>query len=86
MRLQDWAPLAGGVMILVFLGIGGEQTDVLAHMLGFTAGLCVGAFMAQTDRCWREKKSLQTLYGCLAIGVVALAWALAILRASQIPH
>src|SRR5206468_8994785 len=32
--LRDWAPIAGGIMLLAFLGFGDRQTDILAHVFG----------------------------------------------------
>ena len=40
--LRDWIPLAGGVTLLVFLGLSGAKTDILGHILGFGFGIAVG--------------------------------------------
>lgn len=40
--LRTWLPLAAGVMLLAFLGFGGEQTDIGAHIAGFTVGIAGG--------------------------------------------
>ena len=40
--IRRWAPLAGGVMLLVFLGTSGERTDVGAHVAGFAVGGLIG--------------------------------------------
>ncbi|NDY42665.1 rhomboid family intramembrane serine protease [Dissulfurirhabdus thermomarina] len=36
-------PVVAGVVLLAFLGTGGERTDVTAHLFGFLAGLAAGA-------------------------------------------
>src|SRR5690606_29038048 len=38
-----WVPLAAGLILLGFLGAGGERTDVLAHGWGFFAGAILGS-------------------------------------------
>lgn len=36
------APLGGGLMLLAWLGTGGQQVDLLGHLLGFASGLALG--------------------------------------------
>lgn len=76
-----WAPLVGGVLLLGWLGTSGEDTNVMAHLLGFACGAVAGLAVART----RVERALarvpQWVGGVLAIGVVVLGWALA-LRAS----
>ena len=45
--LRDWAPIAGGIMLLAFLGFGDGQTDILAHIFGFLSGICLGGLLAR---------------------------------------
>jgi rhomboid protease GluP len=40
--LKRWSPLIGGVLLLAFIGVGGERTDVGAHVTGWLAGLAIG--------------------------------------------
>jgi membrane associated rhomboid family serine protease len=72
--LHNWAPLAGGVMLLTFLGLSGEQTDVLAHVFGFLAGLGLGSLLAWMDRPWPKDRALQRVCAWTAVATVALAW------------
>jgi rhomboid protease GluP len=37
-----WAPLVAGLFLLGFTGVGGENTDVLAHLTGFVTGTATG--------------------------------------------
>jgi membrane associated rhomboid family serine protease len=80
-RLRDWAPLAGGVMLLALLGFGEGQTDILAHVFGFAAGVCAGLLPLWRDRDWAADRRAQHVAGWLASGFVAVAWLCAILAA-----
>jgi len=78
-RINRWVPLAGGVALLAFLGMSGEQTDILAHVAGFAAGCLFGlAFGAL------EARRLLAPWHRHALGIAAallfcLAWTLALL-------
>ena len=71
-----WAPLVAGVILLGFTGAGGERTDVLAHLTGFAMGALAGVAHA----AFRVPRgpAAQWVSGLLAIGVLVLAWALAL--------
>jgi rhomboid protease GluP len=77
--MRRWAPLGGGLMLLVFIGVGGERTDVWAHALGFLAGVGIGAALAQL--AWRipHGPRAQAAYALAALALIALAWLLAVL-------
>ena len=76
--LRRWAPLAGGVMLLAFLGFSGERTDILAHVLGFAMGLAGGLGLGRFERNWAADLVFQFKCGAFAIGSIVLAWAVAI--------
>lgn len=76
---RDWLPLAGGAMLLAFLGFSGEQTDILAHVFGFAAGVGAGWLLVWTNGGWRESNPVQRNSAWAAAGVVALAWVWGIL-------
>lgn len=40
--INRWVPLAGGVALLAFLGMGGERTDIVAHIAGLGSGSLFG--------------------------------------------
>jgi membrane associated rhomboid family serine protease len=76
--LRDWAPLAGGVMLLAFLGFSEGQTDILAHVFGFVSGVCLGAILVWQDRSWLTDRPLQVKSACAATAIIAISWFCAI--------
>ena len=42
--VRRWAPLGGGIMLLVFLGFSGERTDIGAHVAGFAMAASWASF------------------------------------------
>ncbi len=79
-RAIDWrrslAPIFAALAMLAFTGLAGENTDVVAHLMGFAAGLGCGAVSAGFD-IRRLGSIWQLLCGASAISLVASAWALA---------
>jgi membrane associated rhomboid family serine protease len=76
--LRRWAPLAGGVMLLVFLGFSGERTDIGAHVAGFAMGGVMGFALAPAAACLAHYPCAQWVAGALACGLFSLAWLLAL--------
>jgi membrane associated rhomboid family serine protease len=76
--LRDWAPIAGGIMLLAFLGFGDGQTDILAHVFGFVSGVGLGFLLAWFNRSWPENSRSQLWSVWATAGIVALAWLWAI--------
>ena len=72
--LNNWTPLAGGLALLAFLGLSGENTDILAHVLGFGSGVAAGWVLARWDRDWTADWGLQWTCAGIAGAVVASAW------------
>jgi len=72
-----WAPLVGGVLLLGWLGTAGENTDVIAHVLGFACGALVGWFAATPIATRLIARAPQCVAGLAALGLVVLAWLLA---------
>jgi rhomboid protease GluP len=76
--LRRWAPLGAGIMLLAFLGFGGERTAVGAHVAGFAVGVLIGLALAHAGDRVPQGPRAQRLYGALAAGLCALAWLLAL--------
>ena len=73
---RNFAPVFAGIALLAFTGIGDENTDVVAHFMGFIAGTLLGMGAASFD-LRRLGRSGQYLSGGLALGLLAMAWYLA---------
>lgn len=76
--LRRWAPVAAGIMLLAFLGFGGERTDYWAHIWGFVAGVGIGLFVARSDSMDPHNRRHQRLAGQACVGLVAVAWLMAV--------
>ena len=79
-RALRWAPLVAGIVLLGWLGSAGEQTDLIAHALGFMVGVLIGAVAAlpAVERALRRVP--QWLAGLGALASIALAWSCALLN------
>ena len=77
--LRYWAPLGGGLMLVAYLGFGGGNTDIGAHVFGFFAGMAGGWWLSRKDRSWfgDEARQLQGLK--LASALLAVSWGLALM-------
>jgi membrane associated rhomboid family serine protease len=76
--LRRWAPIGAGIMLLAFLGFGGERTDVGAHVAGFAVGVAIGLTLADAGGWVPQGPRAQRIYGVLTCGLFALAWLLAL--------
>ena len=72
--LRNWTPVAGGLALLAFLGLSGENTDILAHVLGFGSGIAAGLLLVRWDRDWAVDRGLQWKCAGTAGAVVVFAW------------
>lgn len=77
-RIRRWMPLAAGSMLLAYLGFGGEQTDVGAHMAGFVIGGGLGLALGRWTQLVPQGRLAQRIYALLASALLALAWLLAL--------
>jgi membrane associated rhomboid family serine protease len=75
-----YAPVFGGVALLALLGAGDEHVDVLAHALGFMAGVLTGWLYSRLGVPRSRGRGVQRAFGACALALVALAWALALRR------
>lgn len=76
--LRDGAPLVGGIALLAFLGFSGENTDILAHVLGFGSGIATGWVLTRWNHDWPANRSLQWKCASTAGVIMAGAWFAAI--------
>ena len=78
-RLERWAPLIGGVLLLSFLGTGGGRTDVPAHIFGFLCAVPFGALCGKLGDGVVSTPRAQFMFGLAALAVLAISWALALM-------
>jgi len=76
--LRRWSPVAAGIMLLAFLGVGGERTDIGGHVGGFVAGIGLGFTTAYLPERLRASARLQIGCAAGAVGILAVAWLAAI--------
>jgi len=67
-------PLAAGIVVLLFLGIGGERTDVAAHLFGFAWGLPLGLAGAWLHPHTRKLPANGGILHAATLGLLAAAW------------
>jgi len=81
----DWrrhlAPVAAALALLAFTGVEGENTDILAHVFGFSTGAVCGRLCARSD-ARRLGRRVQRVAGGAAALIAFGAWSLACLAAS----
>ena len=82
MSMARWTPLISGLILLGYLGAGGERTDVLAHVAGFGSGLVLGVICARLRLQERCGPRTQTILGVAALAILVLSWGLALTRAT----
>jgi rhomboid protease GluP len=76
--LRRWSPVAGGIMLLAWVGFGGERTDVGAHVAGFAAGLCIGLVLTRVPPARLHARRPQLLCGIAAVTLFGIGWSLAL--------
>jgi len=77
--INRWLPLAGGVALLAFLGMGGGRTDIFAHVAGFAAGCLFGALYGLLEHRLRPLARYQLALGLGAYALFVLAWVRALM-------
>lgn len=73
-----WAPLIASVFLLALTGTGGENTDVVAHVTGFGAGVGLGLLYGRIAPERLDRTGLQWTAGATAVAIVAVAWVYAL--------
>jgi len=72
-----WGPILAGFVLLSYLGMSGERTDVVAHVTGFASGAALGFAYGGRGRPFRPGRRAQLWLGAATTAVIALAWMLA---------
>ncbi len=70
-------PIIGGFALLMFTGTGDENTDIGAHLMGFVCGFAAGITLTLIGKM-PSPPHIQRMAGGLALGLVALAWFVAL--------
>jgi len=73
-----WGPLVAGVVLLGWLGSAGESTDLVAHAMGFTMGIIIGALAALPQVERNLDRVPEWFAGVAAVAAVVVAWACAL--------
>jgi len=73
-KLRHWTPVTGGLALLVFLGFSGENTDIIAHVMGFGSGLVAGLVLSKWGRDRASDPGVQWICGAAAGLMVVAAW------------
>jgi rhomboid protease GluP len=76
--IRRWAPIGAGIMLLAFLGFGGERTDIGAHVMGFAVGAATGFALGRIGRRVPYGPDAQQVYGVMVCGLLLLAWVMAL--------
>jgi membrane associated rhomboid family serine protease len=76
--LRRWKPLIAGVTLLAYLGVGGERTDVGGHFAGFAVGAVFGLGLYLAGPRIPKGLAAQWAFGAAALGLLALAWIMAL--------
>lgn len=71
-------PLIAGVILLGFLGAGGERTDVVAHVTGFASGCLLGLGLGKIPERRFDSRALQLATGAFTLATLAVAWMFAL--------
>ena len=60
--------------LLAFLGFSGENTDIVAHVMGFGSGLVTGFVLPRWGHDWTSDRGVQWICSGTAGLTVVAAW------------
>jgi rhomboid protease GluP len=75
---RRYAPLIGAGVLLAYIGTGDGQTDAVAHLTGFMAGLLAGAAYDLRRPRWLDSPVIQLGAGAGTLATLAACWWLAV--------
>ena len=70
--------MIGGVWLLAWFGTGDADTDIVAHLTGFLAGLGLGVVLGMLPGVLRPAPALQFVAAGLSLLLLFSSWRLAI--------
>ena len=73
---RGFAPVFAAIALFAYTGIGGENTDVLAHLTGLACGFLLGLWVAKY-RLQLVGVAAQRFFGVVAAAIVLGAWLVA---------
>jgi rhomboid protease GluP len=76
--IRRWAPIGAGIMLVAFLGFGGERTDIGAHVAGFGVGAAMGFSLGRAGDRMPHGPDAQQVYGVIVCAILLLAWLMAL--------
>ena len=71
--------------MLSYLGTGGVRTDVAAHVMGFLSGALFGGIYGKLGHRIMFARRVQVFLGLVALGVLAVAWSIALSSSASQP-
>jgi len=75
---RRYAPLIGALVLLAYIGTGDAQTDAVAHLTGFIAGMFAGAAFDVRRPRWLQSPAVQGAAGLGTLALLAACWWLAV--------
>lgn len=72
--VKRWSPLAAGLVLLAWTGIGGERTDVFAHVWGLISGVLLGAAAGRIPPAVLDRREVQAVAAAVCLGILVLSW------------
>lgn len=72
-----YGPIVGGLALLMYTGMGGPNTDVGAHLLGFVCGFGAGYILSRQGDVAANSRT-QLIAGGLALGLIFFSWGIAL--------
>ena len=76
---RRYGPLIGASVLLAYVGTGDAQTDAVAHLTGFIAGLVAGAAYDLRRPRWLTSPVVQVGAGAGSLVFLAACWWLALM-------
>lgn len=76
------APVFGAFVLLAYLGVSGENTDILAHVWGLAWGLLLGLVLPSLLARGALRRRVQLACAAVALLLVVASWAAALVRAT----